>query len=198
MIVSCPQCHRDVDSPYENLGRRVRCPLCGAAFTVALPRVIPVGDEPDVGSGLSEFAAARARPAPPATAEPAHEGSGLHEFTRHAASAAAPRGDSGRVPSVGWHVMTPRGWVGPMHIVQLARAVWMGKIHRTTLLCLADSDDVIQAGSLRGLFPATSPPARPDAPPPAPAEPAGDGDLFDALTAADLDPAAALEQLAQT
>lgn len=146
MIVSCPQCHRDVDSPYENLGRRVRCPLCGGVFTVALPQVTPVDDEPDVGSGLSEFVAARAQ--------------------------AAPRSRPGRVPSVGWHVMTPHGWVGPMHIVQLARAVWMGKIQRTTLLCLADSDDVIQAGSLRGLFPATSSPARPTAPAPVTAEPA--------------------------
>lgn len=173
MIVSCPQCRRDVDSPYENLGRRVRCPLCGDTFTVALPRVIPVGDEPDVGSGLSEFVAARAP--------------------------AAPRSQPGRVPSVGWHVMTPCGWVGPMHIVQLARAVWLGKVQRTTLLCLDNADDVMQAGSLRGLFPATPLPARPAAPAPVAAEPAGptsEGDLFDALTPADLDPAAALEQLA--
>ena len=118
MIVSCPQCRRDVDSPYENLGRRVRCPLCGATFTVALPRVIPVGDEPDTGSGLSEFVAGRSLSASPVTPELAHEGSGLRDFSRSPGAApAAPRSQPGRVPSVGWHVMTPCGWVGPMHIV---------------------------------------------------------------------------------
>ena len=57
----------------------------------------------------------------------------------------------------------------------------------------------MQAGSLRGLFPATPLPARPASPASVAAEPAGptsEGDLFDALTPADLDPAAALEQLA--
>lgn len=151
--------------------------MCRATFTVALPRVIPLADEPDPGSGLHEFTQTARSTAPaPVPCEAAH------------------------IPSIGWHVMTPRGWVGPMHIVQVARAACMGKIRRTTLLCLDNVNEVIQAGALGGLFPAespTAPTARPQTPAPIAAQPADGENPFDALTHADHDPAAVLEQLAQ-
>lgn len=157
--------------------------MCRATFTVALPKVIPLPDEPDAGSGLHEFT----------------------QTSRSTAPAPAPALDkTDRLPSAGWHVMTPRGWVGPMHIVQVARAACLGKIRRTTLLCLDNVNEVIQAGALGGLFPAESPTARPLPKTPAPvaaepAEPADadNSDPFDALARTGPDPAAALEQLAQ-
>jgi len=219
MIIPCPGCRRDVDSPYEHIGRKVRCPLCGTAFTVSLPRVIPLaetqvpgsdespaGQACGAGSGLNEFVQGNSHLAPPAApvGEPAHEGSGLHGFVE-----AAPRpAQAARLPSVGWHVMTPKGWIGPMHIVQVARAAWTGKIGRTTLLHHDEWKVVIQAGSLRGIFPREPAAARrPAAPAPQASQDVQEADPCEALAVLggaagqapageEADPAAALEQLA--
>jgi predicted Zn finger-like uncharacterized protein len=60
-VIHCPECQRQLKVPEEMLGRLVKCPTCGAMFTVAAASA--TGDAPPV--------VAAATPAPAATlAEP--------------------------------------------------------------------------------------------------------------------------------
>lgn len=72
-----------------------------------------------------------------------------------------------------WYIQTPKGEMGPIHIVQVAKAAWMGKINRNTHLRRSGSVRIIPAGDLAGIFPDAPAPKR---------KPAPLGELTDDLT----------------
>lgn len=74
------------------------------------------------------------------------------EGAEEAAPAAPQPAGPTTAPHV-WYVQTRDGELGPMHIVQVAKAAWMGKISRNTRLRRSGSDKTIHAGDLPGIFP---------------------------------------------
>ena len=154
MIITCPSCERDLQTPRGSLGRTVRCPLCAEAFLAELPVAVateddtptlPLGDpftptqptfrvmaappgqelilgsDPKITQPVQEAPLPQAQPAPTA---PPPEAQSLR--------ATFPAGPDG-APE-GWFVQARNGEVGPMHIVQVAKAIGMGKIGPETLL----------------------------------------------------------------
>jgi len=69
---------------------------------------------------------------------------------KEASPSAARKRDS---KPVAWYVKTSRGEIGPMHIIQVAKAVGMGKILPGTLLRNSGLDVVVYACDIPGLFP---------------------------------------------
>ena len=56
-------------------------------------------------------------------------------------------------PALIWYIQTDDGELGPIHIVQIAKAAWMGKINRNTKLRRSGTDEIVAAGDLEGIFP---------------------------------------------
>jgi hypothetical protein len=64
----------------------------------------------------------------------------------------------------GWYILTPAGEVGPIHLVQLARAAGAGRIGPGALVRHSDHTSARPACEIPGLFPETTPAANPHEP----------------------------------
>ncbi len=166
MIIICPSCERDIAVPRSAISRRAICPMCSESFIVELPRAIvvdeterPLQAAPPPDEPAQETEETKQTEETEETEE-AEETEELEEpewpqETEEADDVELPAPEASQpttAPHV-WYVQTQDGELGPMHIVQVAKAAWMGKIGRKTRLRRSGSDKVIHAGDLPGIFP---------------------------------------------
>src|SRR5215470_14188672 len=72
IVISCPECDKQIKAPADAVGRKIRCKSCEHVFVVKAPTKAPAPIKPDRPAAKSSKAEKPAKPAsPPKPAKPA-------------------------------------------------------------------------------------------------------------------------------